>query len=483
MLRVFLKDSAVYAIPAFVSRGLALILVPLYTRVLSPADYGSLDLLIVFASIVNLTIALEVSQGVARFYASEPEAERKVLYASSAFWFTVTCYAVFVAVMLFLSGRLAELIMGQAGLLFAFQIGLVYVFVNGIFYLIQNQFRWELRSTHYAIVSLTMAFVTAGVSVWLAYFLKWGLVGLLVGMLSGSAVGTVLGLWWLRASFRFRFSSVQLKEMLRFSTPLVFSGIAVWVSLYVDRMMINHFLTIDEVGLYGIGHRLASIATLVMVGFQGALTPLIYAHYKNPNTPSQLEKIFRFFLLFALLMFLFLTLFASDILVLLTTPAFYGASVVIVFLVPAILLGNMYIFSPGIGIAKKTYLIVWINVVGGLVNVGLNYWLIPIFGITGAGMATMLSYGGIFAAYTLIGQRFYPISHNWLRIFAAVGLAALIAVLLPLWALSDTIRWIVNVCFLVGFAISALALGLIRCDEILSGWRLITQRIRLNASR
>jgi O-antigen/teichoic acid export membrane protein len=477
MLRDLLKDSAVYAIPSFISRGLSLILIPLYTRVLSPSDFGSLDLLIVFASIVNLTIALEVSQGVARFYASESDPEQKILYVSSAFWFTFGCYAVFLGVALLLSGSFAELIMGQAGLQLVFQIGLGYIFFNGIFYLIQNQFRWEQRSIHYAIVSLTMAFVTAGVSVWLLYLLQWGLVGLLVGMLSGSVVGTALGLWWLRSSFKFRFSSVHLKKMLKFSTPLVFSGTAVWVSLYVDKMMINHFLTIDEVGLYGIGYRLASIATLVIVGIQGALTPLIYVHYQDPNTPRKLEKIFRIFLFFALLIFLFLTLFASDILLIMTTQDFYGASIVVVFLVPAILLGNMYIFSPGISIANKTYLIVWINVAGGLINFGLNYWLIPVFGISGAGMATLLSYGGIFAAHTLIGQRFYPIHHNWLPIFAAVCLAALIAVMLPLWILPDHIRWMGNVFALIGFSLFAPAVGLIKRDEILLVWRFVSQRI------
>jgi O-antigen/teichoic acid export membrane protein len=365
--------------------------------------------------------------------------------------------------------------MGQTGLHLAFQIGLVYIFVNGIFYLIQNQFRWELRSIHYAIISLTMAFVTAGVSLWLAYFLQWGLVGLLVGMLSGSAVASVLGLWWLRGSIQFRFSSVQLKEMLQFSTPLVFSGISVWVSLYVDRMMIMHFLTINEVGLYGIGHRLASTAALVMVGFQGALTPLIYAHYKDPNTPTQLEKIFRIFLLFALLIFLFLTLFASDILLIMTTPDFYGASIVVVYLVPSVLLSNMYIFSPGITIAKKTNIIFWINVVGGFINAGLNYLMIPIFGITGAGIATMISYAGIFIAYTIIGQRFYSIPHNWPPIFAAVVLAALIAAMLPLWPLTDPFRWVANIFVLIGFVLLTPVLGLIKREEILSGWRYINQ--------
>jgi O-antigen/teichoic acid export membrane protein len=481
MLRAFIKDSAIYAIPAFISRGLALFLIPLYTRVLSPADFGSLDLLLVFAAIINLTIALEVSQGVARFYASEPDPVRKVAYASSAFWFTLVCYSALALLMLFLSPHLADLIMGQPGLERAFQLGIAYIWVNGIFYLVQNQFRWELRSKHYAIVSLLMAFVTAAVSVWLAYFLNLGLLGLLSGMVAGCLTATALGLWWLRKSFRFCFEIKRLKEMLAFSTPLVFSGIAVWVSLYVDRMMINHLLSIEDVGLYGIGHRLASIAGLVMVGFQGALTPLVYAHYQNPDTPRQLERIFRLFLSFALLVFLALTLFAVDILVLMTTPAFYGGAVVVIFLVPAILLGNMYIFSPGITIAKKMHLIVWINVGGGLFNVSLNYLLIPRMGIMGAGMATMLSYLVIFSAYTVIGQRFYSIPHNWLKISVAVALAGTLAVAVPQLSQTDAVRWGLNLAVLFIFVPTLVAIGLIRRDELSAAWQHV--QVRLSSTR
>jgi len=477
MLRKFLKDSAAYAIPTIISRGLSFILVPLYTRVLSPADFGSLDLLLVFASLVNLTIALEVSQGVARFFAAEIRQDRKVAYASSAFWFTLGCYSVFAALMLMLTPYIASVIMGQAGLELAFQFGVIYMWSNGLFCLVLNQFRWELRSSHYTIVSLVMAFATGGVSVWFAYFQNWGLIGLLFGMAAGCLTATALGLWWLRDSVRLYFDTERLKEMLAFSTPLVFSGIAVWVSLYIDRMMIKYLLSIEEVGLYGIGSRLASVSTLAIVGFQAALTPLIYANYKNPDTPRQLEQIFRLFLSFALLVYLVLTLFAIDILVLMATPEFYGGAIVVMFLVPAILLGNMYIFAPGIGIAKKTHLIVWINVMGGLLNIGLNYWLIPIFGIRGAGVATMMSYGGIFAAYTFFGQRFYPIPHNWTRIFAAMGVAALIAGMLPHLTLPNTARWIANILGILAFTIVALSLGLIKQNEISSGWRLFISRV------
>lgn len=477
MLRAFFKDSAIYAIPAFISRGLFFFLLPLYTRVLSPADYGSLDLLTVFAGIINLTIALEVSQGVARFYAGEQDPDRKVAYASSAFWFTLACYSVFALTMLALTNPLSDWIMGQAGLETAFRIGIVFIWVNGLFCLIQNQFRWELRSKSYSVVSLLMSFVTAGSSVWLAYGLRWGLEGLLIGMVAGSLSGTMLGLWWLRSSFRFRFDVARLREMLAFSTPLVFSGVAVWASLYIDRLMINHFLTIDELGLYGLGHRIAGIAGLVMAGFQGALTPLVYTYYREADTPRQLARIFRFFLVFALMVFLGLSLFTIEILRIMTTPPFYGSAVVVVYLVPALLLANMYIFAPGIGIAKRTHYLVWINIGGALLNVALNYALIPILGIVGAALATMLNYLTVFTVYMVLSQRLYPVPHRWQTISAAVLIAVFIAVLLPQWSLPDALRWITYALALIGFFFLALGLGLISRYEISMVWRLVINRI------
>jgi O-antigen/teichoic acid export membrane protein len=473
MLKLLLKDSAIYMVPSVVSRGLSLILIPFYTRVLSPTDYGSLDLLFVFSSVVNLTIALEVSQGVARFFASENNYDKKIGYASSAFWFTCACYSLFAILILSFSNDVATLIMGQESLELEFKIGIIFISLNGIFYIVQNQLRWELRSKQYSIVSLFTILLTSIISFWLVYFQNWGLLGLLVGMAIGSIPSIALGLWWLRKSFQFRFDLNLLKEMLVYSTPLVFSGIAVWVNLYVDRIMINHFLSIEEVGLYGIGHRLASVSILMMVGFQGALMPLIYANYKNANTPRQLEKIFRLFLSMALLMFLTLTLFAIDILELFTTPAFYGGSVVVIFLVPAILLSKMYIFSPGISIAKKTYLLAWINVGGGALNIMLNFLLIPSMGIKGAGVATMVSYLVFFSAYTVVGNRYYPIPHNWGKIFMAVALAVTLALIVPHLLQSYFLSRVLYLAVLFVFPFILIVIGLIRLDELSIAWQIV----------
>lgn len=461
MLKNFLSDSLIYTIPNIVSRGLSLILVPLYTRVLSPSDYGTLELLNIFATIVNLVVALEVSQGVARFYPSEQDPERKVIYASSAFWFTVACYSTFSVLMLTFSQNIASLVMGRDGLVLEFQIGVIYTWLNGIFYFVQNQFRWELRSRSYLIVNLIMIITTALVSVWLAYFLRWGLLGLLLGMIAGYLLATVLGLAWLRQSFTLRFSTAHLSEMLRFSIPLVFSSIAIWLNLYFDRIMINSLLSIEALGLYSIGYRLSSVAGLIVVGVQSSLTPLVYAYYQKPETPFQIVKIFRIFVFFALLFFIVLSIFSSDLLRILTNPAFYNASTVVVFLVPSFFLANMYIFAPGISIAKKTRYFAFINTLSAIVNILLNYLLIPVLGIQGAAIATLSSNFIAFLLNIMVGQKYYYIPYDWPRLIGPTIFSFCIAIPLSTLTYEQTLRLPFGIMAIVMFLLIALQVGLI----------------------
>ena len=419
-----------------------------------------------FAAFVNLTIALEISQGVARFYASEPDRTRQIEYVSSAFWFTSACYSVFAVVALSFAPAISGLIMGKNGEEATFSIGVAYIWANGLFYLIQNQFRWELRSSHYALVSIVMSVVSASASIFLIWFLDFGLKGLIAGLFIGSAMASVLGLYWLRASIRFAFNTLLLRQMLRFSAPLVLSGVTVWFGLYADRLMIQRMLSVEHVGLYGIGFRYASMAGLVILGFQAALTPLVYTYVNQKETPAHLAQIFRIFILFFLLISLCLTIYALDILRIMTTPDFYSSADVVVYLVPAILLASMYIFSPGIAIAKKTHLVVWINVIGGAVNIALNYLLIPIFGITGAASATFIGFLLVFTLYLVFGQRFYHIPHSWWSIAVPVIITATLLVIFKSVIWTDAMRWSFGVVAVVTVTGVGIFSGLIRTDEI-----------------
>jgi O-antigen/teichoic acid export membrane protein len=477
LLKAFARDSVVYMVPAVVSRGLAIILVPLYTRALSPADFGSLDLLVVFATLVKLTVALEVSQAVARFYAAEPGAGRRVAYASTSWWFTVLTYSLFALAALWQAESLADLVMGRGGMASAFRIGVLYIWASGLFFLIQNQLRWELRSVPYAVTSGIMTIVTAAGALVAIYALGLGLEGLLWGMAAGAAAGAAYGLSRLQGSYRWRFDVAALREMLAFSLPLVPASIAVFVNTFADRLMVNHLLSVDAVGVYGIGFRIASVVGLVMVGFQAALTPLVYTYYRERDTPAILARIFRVFVAFALLLSLGLVLFAHEILAFMAPPAYASGASVIALLVPSVLLAQMSIFTPGIVIARKTHLILAITVAAAAANIMLNWLLIPVLDIDGAALATLLANAGAFAAYLVWSQRLYPVPHRLLALGAAVaGVAALAALRQALLA-EGAMRLVLDAGALVAAAVAVVVLGLVRPNEVRSGFAWARSRL------
>lgn len=425
MLRQFLKDSAIYGAARLLVQGISLFLIPVYTRVLSPAEYGMLDMLTVFASLVTLTVALEVSQGVARYFPDTESADDRIGYASTSLWFTLGAYTVFAMVALPFASALSEWLLESDKHQSLVRVAVLSIWGNGLFYLVHNQLRWALQPKLYTVAGIAYSLVSLGMAVVLVLVFQLGVVGFFVGQLLGSMVGVGMGLYFARHSYRWHFDYGKLREMLRFSVPLVPASVGVFVTLYIDRIAIKELMTLADVGVFGIGYRLAAMVGLLMVGIQGALTPLVYTHYRRAETPGELARIFRYFMVLALLVCLGITMFSREILVVFSTPDYYAAAAIVPLLAAAILLSNMYIFAPGLDIAKRTGVSAGLRIMGAGLNTGLNFALIPLWGIWGAALATFLSALLIFAAYMVFSQRLYFVPHSWrplgLAVLAATG--------------------------------------------------------------
>jgi O-antigen/teichoic acid export membrane protein len=137
----------------------------------------------------------------------------------------------------------------------------------------------------------------------------------------------------------------------------------------------------------------------------------------------------------------------------------------------------MYIFAPGVGIAKKTHYLIWINLIGGLLNLSLNILLIPSLGIVGAGLATMISSMCLFAMYMITSQKLYYVPHYWSSIMLGVIMAAVIAWWLPQLSVNDVTRWALNLSALLSMIIFSFAIGLIRITELKQAIVLIRKRL------
>ena len=471
MLRQLVRDSAVYGLSRVLVQGLSFLMVPLYTRVLTPVDFGALDVLTVCAAIAAVVVALEVSQGMARFFADSTTEEEKAVYASTSLWFALAAYSIFALVAIVFARGISRALLDTAAFERVVQVAVLSAWSNGLLMLVLNQLRADLKAALYGITSFTYALVTLATTVVLVLLLRLGITGFFLAQLLGNCVGLALAVHFSRKRFRLAFDWARLQEMLAFSLPLVPSSIGVLVTLYVDRFAIKEFMTLADVGVFGVGYRLAAVLGLVVGSFQRALTPLIYTHYRNPDTPAQLARIFRYFMVLALLMVLGVGLFAGEIMRVFAAPEYQAAAQVVPLLAAAVVVSNMYIFAPGLDIAKRTGVIALINVGGAGLTAGLNYLLVPLWGLQGAAFATCLSATAVFSAYMTFSQRLYRVPHVWLPLGAAVSAA--VAVFLLALTVAPRAGWLsvgLRLALLAGAFVLFVALGLLPRTDLRRGW-------------
>jgi O-antigen/teichoic acid export membrane protein len=428
MIRQFFRDSFLYTIPSILSRGIAIFLLPLYTRVLQPGDYGIVDILTVFASFINLTIALEITQAVGRFLPDANSVREKRMYISSAFSFTLIVYGAFALITFVLRDQIAPYIFGQEVNLMIFQWGIVSICVQGIFLCLVNQMKWQVQTKQNVVVNIVSTFGTIIASVVLVLVLRWGVLGIIVSGVIGNSLAVLLSLRFVREDLAWRISKHKLREMLRYSSPLVISSVSIFASLYIDRICLKYFQDMNAVGLYGIGFRLSSVVGLLIIGLQSSLTPLILNKYMQPETPSQIKKLFNLFILGALGCILFMSFFPRELLMLFTTEEYFPAASIVPILTTATLVSNAYLFTPGVIIKKKSTINATISFAAAIVNVVLNVLLIPKYGIVGAASATALSSLGGFFFQASYSQKYYYIPFNWKRIAAAFVLVVVVAI-------------------------------------------------------
>lgn len=422
MLDRALKDILIYGLSSILTRGMSFLLIPFYTSALSTEDFGAFDLILTLAVLANLVVALEISQGLARFWHDEKGLQARLVLASTTLIFTLLMYILFSAVCLIFSKQLSSLLFTTHSYVMFFEVGIVYVFFNGIYYLLINQFRWELRSKEYAAISLIYSLGLLGATALATLVLKQGLMGIIAAQAAASLFGVLICLDRLKQSFSLTFDYTVLRNLLQFSIPLVPAGLAVFVNLYINRFALSQFGSLSDVGLYSLANRIAGITTLLLIGVQAAITPLIYQNHEKASTPGEIATLFNGFAAVALFLCLGLSLFSGEMILLISGPKYRGSATLIAILAPAVLLSQLYVFAPGMAIAKKTGLQLTVTLVAAVVSLIANWALVPLFSIHGAAFATLLSSITFFGLWLRYSQALYPVPFNWRPVIMALVL-------------------------------------------------------------
>jgi len=285
-------------------------------------------------------------------------------------------------------------------------------------------FRVEERSTAYAIASVANVIVTVTAMVVFVAVFHWGAVGLVVGNFTGTLVVYLALLAYRTEQLGLEFDRTLFRKMQTFGMPLVPSALALWAINFVDREFVSWYKGNSEVGVYSASVKIASVITFVMIAFRTAWPAFAYSIEDDREAKRTYSFVLTYLLAFASWAALALGALAPWWTELLTAPQYQRAEKGVALLAFA---GAVYagytVLAIGSGRARKTQLNWVVTGAGAAINIGLNFWLVPAYGMVGAAISTAAAYVVLFTGMTLYAQSVYPVAYQWRRVATVLGAA------------------------------------------------------------
>jgi len=463
--KIIVKYGRIYTIADLINRAAGLILIPLYTYILSLSDYGIYALVSSVTDVLTIVIGMGMVSAMNRFYFDFPESSkrRNALVSTTLIGFfgfgmlLIICsypLSQFIVEILFGSTEHVEIFaLAICGVLF-----IVFLEIEMSFFLIQKQ------ATLYLIVSIGKALFLLGTNALFFFYLKMGVLGIVISTLTSFALLSIVAGVYIFWKVGFGFSFDIFKQLLSFGIPLILSAITGTGTQLIQRYYLNALAGPAAVGIIALASRLAfllqmfAVAPFFKIFFVRRLETL--AGGKNQ---SDLNQILLIFLGAVSAGGLFLGLFGSEIIYIISPDGYKNAALYVPLLCLIVMISVIEKnFGLGLLYQKKTKVIATIAIVSLLASVPSNYFLILHFGPMGAVLAYLLIHiVGLAMVVKTNGQMGVPqIQLDWVRAIIILALVSSISAFgYQYWANTITIPLIIFKVGLFGFFIVSLVVS------------------------
>ncbi|HEU0080047.1 MAG TPA: oligosaccharide flippase family protein [Longimicrobiaceae bacterium] len=422
------KQSAIYGAGIVVGKLASFIMLPVYTRYLTPADYGVLELLSMTIDVIGMIAGIGLGSAVFKFYADAQDTEGKAEVIGTAGLSAMTLGSVTAALGVLFAPLLTRLVIGPE----TDPLYLRIFFFTYLFQTCEHIPMLLLRARQQAgrVVTLNVARLVLNLSLnilFVVYF-RMGVLGVLLsGAITGAVMATGLTAYLLR-QVGLRFSPPRFREMVRFGSPMVLWTLGSFVLVFSDRFFLNHYLGTAEVGIYSLAYKFAfMLSALAFNPFDMVWDPHRYEVAKRSDAKEVYARVFLYLNVAVGLVGLGISLFVRDFLSVMSDPAFLPAYRI----VPLLLLAQMFSHAVsyctlGLFVTSNTRALGPIAFFAVVSTLALNFLLVSRFGILGATWATLIAYALRFVWTYRSAQRHYPIRYGWgaiARLYAIFGVA------------------------------------------------------------
>ncbi|HKR03060.1 MAG TPA: oligosaccharide flippase family protein [Bacteroidia bacterium] len=438
-------QTAIYGLSSIVGRLLNYLLVPFYTRIFSPAEYGVVSELLAYVSFIMIifTYGMETSF----FHFSEKDHDRNKVYASGVLSLLGSSFFLS-GLMIVFSSSIANWIQYPKHPEYITWFALTLA-LDALSALPFARLRQQNKARRFAAIKIINILVNIGFNIFflvlcpkwshehgffkelsdLFYSPKTGVGYVFISYLLSSLV-TLLLLVPQFKGIRFEFDPKLWKQMIIYGFPLLIGGFAGMINETFDRAVYKYLapdraMALKQLGIYSACYKLSIVMTLFIQTFRYAAEPFFFSHHKKENNKQVYAEVMKYFIITCSFIFLLVMLFMDVFKIFIGEDFRSGLAVVPVLLMANMCLGIYYNLSMWYKLTGQTRFGAYFSIFGAVLTIILLWWLIPLMGYMGAAWATLIVYAAMMIFSYVTGQKYYRIDYDVPRNLMYIGLALL----------------------------------------------------------
>lgn len=477
-LKTLLGHTLIYGLGNYGIKVVGFLLIPVYTRYLTPGDYGVLALVSMYTQAMFVLMNLGQTVGIFRFYYDHDDPAGRERVIAAAIWIVFLFSVPLTLIPFAFSEQIAEWLLDDRALWFLIMLGTATVLAKVLLRMPFSIMRANEESKRYAKWSLIRSASATIVAVVLVVGFHQGALGVIGAQFVAEFA---MCLFLTGATFRMLRSGFRwddIKQQLAFGLPLVPAGAAAFALDLADRWFIRYYYSVDDVGVYSLAYRFGEILLFIITAFQLSWGPFAYSHRRDPEAPGLFAHLTSYLLAIYFFLWLGLAAFAPDFIKIMAPEEYWGAAALIPILGFAMIFdGIMPMVNLGPAFMKRTILRTYTVIAAALVNLLLNWLLIPRYGPPGAAWATLIAFFFQTTLALIVSLRLYPVPYQYGRVGIAAGSA------LALFAVSrfipDENLWVTlgaKSLLVIGYPLALLHSGFVEKDDLERGVAMATTR-------
>jgi len=450
-----IKNTGAYTLAGMLPFITGLFMLPIYTRYLTPSDYGILTLVSAFTAMLLPIISLQLNAALPRYYFDFKGFELKQFF--STIFYSVTLLSSTFLLFLHLTGDLlTDFMFPKANIPYLpyFMISLITVLMGQLSAVAQRLLVVREKGGAVLIRALFGIIIGIILGLWFVVYLRMGALGALIAGAIGGFATALLTCFMVKDFFVWSWKKEYFFQAFKYSWPIMPHAIGGYLFMYSDRIIMEKFVTLVAIGLYSIADRFSRILKVLVNAINDALNPnfMRLAHQDEQTVAAKFKAIIVQWSVLISIAYLGLAFFSEEAVIILTPEKYHAAYGLIPILLLGYIFRGLYCFaSYPLFYLKKTTQIPAITFTAGAANIGLNLLLIPIIGIYGAAWATVFSFALTFFIANHLSSKVLGMKFDWI---------SLLQVFVPMLVCASILFFIKNQSMVMKFSTKIFFLGI-----------------------